>query len=154
MTRRGLASLGVAVWAAASVFPTSASHAQSYKQCLEKSGGITTELKDCDDAELNRREATLNRIYKQVLAAVGPGQQAGLHKAERAWVAFADAECGFRMAPEVGFTDAPLVYYACRLELIARRIEDLQKALEIARFYARVPGCDGARGICGSCLAA
>lgn len=134
MTHRGLACLGFAVWAAASVFPISASHAQSYKQCQEKAGGITTELKDCGAAELNRREAMLNKLYKQVQAAVDPGQQAGLRKAEHAWVAFADAECGFRMAPEVGFMDAPLVYYACRLELIARRIEDLQKALEIARF--------------------
>ena len=134
MTHRGLAGLGFAVWAAASVFPTSVSHAQSYEQCQEKAGGINTELKDCDAAELNRREVMLNKLYKQVQAAVGPGQQAGLRKAERAWVAFADAECGFRMAPEVGFMDAPLVYYACRLELIARRIEDLQKALEIAQF--------------------
>ena len=134
MTHRGLACLGFAVWAAASVFPTSTSHAQSYEQCQEKSGGITTALKDCDAAELKRREATLNKLYKQVQAAVGPGQQAGLRKAERAWVAFADAECDFRMAPEVGFTDAPLVYYACRLELIARRIDDLQRALKLAQF--------------------
>ena len=134
MTHRGLANLGFAVWAAALAFPTTASHAQSYKQCQEKAGGIIPELKECDAAELDRREAMLNRLYKQLLAVVGPGQQAGLRKAERAWVAFADAECGFRMAPEVGFMDAPLVYNACRLELIARRIDDLQKALKIAQF--------------------
>ena len=133
MTYRGLASLCFAFGAAALV-SISASHAQSYEQCQEKAGGVMPELKDCNDAELNCREAMLNGLYKQVLAAVGPGRREGLRKAERALVAFADAECGFRMAPEVGFMDAPLVYYACRLELIARRIEDLQKALEIAQF--------------------
>ena len=37
-------------------------------------------------------------------------------------------------SPEVGFMDAPLVYNACRLELIARRIDDLQRALKVAQF--------------------
>ena len=135
MTHRGLACLGFAVWAAASVFPTSTSHAQSYEQCQEKADGVIPELKDCDAAELTRREAMLNKLYQQVLHAVGPrGRQAGLRKAERAWLAFTDAECEFRMSAEVGGMNAPLVYNACRLELIARRIEALQKALEVAQF--------------------
>lgn len=134
MTHRGLAHLGFAIWAASVCLP-SASHAQSYEQCQERAGGVTTELKDCDAAELSRREAMLNKLYQQVLHAVSPrGRQAGLRKAERAWVAFADAECDFRMSAEAGSMNAPLVYNVCRLELIARRIEDLRKALEIARF--------------------
>jgi len=134
VTRRGLASLGSAVWAAALALSTSASHAQSYEQCRAKAGGVTISLKDCDAAELDRREAVLNRLYKQVLHAVGPGRQAGLRRAERAWVAFADNECDFRMSGEAGGTDAPLVYNACRLELIARRTDDLQRALKVAQF--------------------
>lgn len=92
------------------------------------------DLKDCDAAELGRREASLNRLYQQLLHAIDPGRQAGLRKAERAWVAFADAECDFRMSVEAGGMNAPLVYNACRLELIARRIGDLQKALKVAQF--------------------
>jgi len=134
MTHRGLASLGFAVWAAALVLSISASHAQSYKQCQAKANGIIPMLKDCDAAELDRREAMLNRLYKQVLVAVSPGRQVGLRKAERAWVAFADAECDFRMSAEAGGMDAPLAYNACRLELIARRIDDLQRALKVAQF--------------------
>ncbi len=134
MTHRGLASLGFAVWAAALVLSISASHAQSYKQCQAEANGIIPMLKDCDAAELDRREAMLNRLYKQVLIAVSPGRQVGLRKAERAWVAFADAECDFRMSAEAGGMDAPLAYNACRLELIARRIDDLQRALKVAQF--------------------
>ena len=129
MRRRGLASLGLAVWAVLALSPT-ASYAQSYKQCREEADGVIPALKDCDAAELDRREAMLNKLYKQVLAAVGPGQQAGLRNAERAWVAFADAECGFRMSAEGGGMDAPLVYNACRLELIARRIEGPAKGAQ------------------------
>ena len=72
-------------------------------------------LKDCDAAELGRREAVLNRLCRQLLHAFGSGQQAGLREAERAWVAFADAECGFRMATTGSGMDAPLIYNACRL---------------------------------------
>lgn len=134
MTHRGLASLGFAVWAAVLVPAASASHAQSYEQCQAEAEGNTMSLKDCDAAELDRREATLNTLYKQVLHAVRPERQAGLRKAERAWVAFADAECGFHRSAETGGTDAPLVYNACRLELMARRIDDLRRALKIAQF--------------------
>ena len=133
MTHRGSASLGFAVWAALAL-PPSAARAQSYEQCQAEADEIIPRLKDCDASELDRREAVLNKLYKQVLHAVNPGRQAGLRKAERAWVAFADAECGFRMSAETGGMNAPLVYNACRLELIARRIEDLQRALEIAQF--------------------
>lgn len=110
MTHRGLASLGFAVWAAALVLSASASHAQSYKQCQEEADGNTMGLKDCDAAEVERRETMLNRLYKQVLHAAG-----------------------FRMSVEAGGTDAPLVYNACRLELIARRIDDLQRELKVAQ---------------------
>jgi len=134
MTHRGLASLGFAVWAAALVLSTSASHAQSYKQCQAEADWIIPRLKACDAAELGRRETMLNRLYKQVLHAVDPGRQAGLRRAERAWVAFADDECGFRMSGEAGGMDAPLVYNACRLELITRRIDDLQRELKVAQF--------------------
>ena len=87
MTYRGSASLGFAVWAAALALSPSASHAQSYEQCQAEAGGVTTSLKDCDAAELGRREASLNRLHKQLLHAVDPKRQAGLHKAERAWAA-------------------------------------------------------------------
>ena len=134
MTHRGLAGLGFTVWAAALVLSTSASHAHSYEQCQAKSGGNTMSLKECDAAELGRREAVLNRLYKQVLVAVRPDRQAGLRKAERTWVAFADAECGSRMSAEAGGMNAPLVYNACRLELIARRTDDLRRELKVAQF--------------------
>ena len=132
MTYRGLASF-FALGAAALV-SLSTSHAQSYEQCQTEAGGVIPNLKDCDTAELDRREAVLNRLYKQVLAVVSPERREGLRKAERAWMAFADAECGFRMSAEAGGMNAPLLHNACRLELIARRIEDLQKALKVAQF--------------------
>ncbi len=134
MTRRGLASLGFAVWAAALALSTSASHAQSYEQCQAEADWIIPSLKACDAAELGRREAVLNRLYKQLLHAVRPERQAGLRRAERAWVAFADNECDFRMSGEAGGMDAPLVYNTCRLELIARRTDDLRRAFEIEQF--------------------
>ena len=78
------------------------------------------------------------------MAAVDPEQQEGLRTAERAWAAFMEADCHFRMSAEAGGTDAPLLYYSCRLELTARRIEDLRQALKIATFFEQ-RGRDGFR---------
>lgn len=133
MKHRSLASLSFAIWAVLALSPF-ASHAQSYERCQAEADGIIPRLKDCDAAELDRREAVLNKFYKQVLRAVNPGRQAELRKAERAWVVFADAECAFRMSAEAGGMNAPLLYNACRLELIARRIDDLQRALKVTQF--------------------
>lgn len=90
-------------------------------------------LKACDGEELRRRDAVLNQAFQQLLRAVGAERGAPLRKAGRAWVASSDAECDVRMSAEAGGQDAPLVCSACRLELLACRIDDLQRALKAAR---------------------
>ncbi len=137
MTRRCLASLGFAIWVAVLVLSTSASYAKSYEQCQADPNWSIMSLKDCDAAELDRREAVLNRLYKQVLHAIGPERQAELRKAERTWITFSGAECAFRISAEAGGMNAPLVYNACRLELIARRTDDLRKELKVAETLGR-----------------
>ena len=134
MTHRGSTSLGFAVRAAAVILSVSAAHAQSYEQCQAEAGGIVAKLKICDATELDRRDVMLNQVYQQLLHAISPERQEKLREAERAWTAFVDAESNFCMSAETGGMDAPLVYNGCRLQLGARRIEDLQKALKIAQF--------------------
>ena len=111
--------------------------AQRYETCVAQAGGVTVQLKECDDAEMGRRDALLSQLFQNVLAAVDPERQEGLRTAERAWAAFMEADCRFRMSAEAGGTNAPLLYYDCRLELTARRIADLQQALKIATFFER-----------------
>lgn len=41
-----------------------------YAQCMEKSGGVTVEMKDCLTAEDERIEALLNTTYQQTMQAM------------------------------------------------------------------------------------
>ena len=132
MSHRVCAVLALAgVVAAASA---SGEDLQTYEQCQQKAGGVTVQLQACNGAELTKRDAVLNQTYQKLLAALPAGRQGRLRNAERSWLAFADAECDFRMSAELGGTDAPLVAESCRLSLMATRIADLQQALKVAQY--------------------
>ncbi len=130
--RRGLFVLaGIVATATSLDAPASAEPAgTAYARCQSASGGVTVRLKACDAAELRARDATLNALYRQLLAAIDAPRRARLQAAERAWIAFRDAECAFRMSGEAGGTMAPLIYNACRLELTAVRSQNLQEAIK------------------------
>lgn len=134
MIRSRIAGLlgGVALLAA-TVAATRAA-ADPYQDCRTAAAGVDPRLKACDAAELSRRDAQLNDAYRRLMAALPGVRQAKLRSAERAWVAFRDAECDFRASAETGGSDAPLVDAACRLELTAERLDALLKALKVARF--------------------
>ena len=144
---RCLTTLAFAVCAAVSILSAPASHSQpaasgekpsrtqSYEECTAASGGVTVELRDCDVAELQRRRAALDGLYREVLrTTMAPERREVLRKAERAWTAFVEAECNFSSSVEEGGSDYPLFIDGCYLELTARRIEDLKGALKTARF--------------------
>ena len=112
----------------------SAADSQTYEQCQQKAGGVTVQLQACNVAELARRDAVLNQTYQQLLSALPADRQKKLRAAERSWLAFADAECAFRMSAETGGTDAPLIHESCRISLVSARAADLQQALKVAHF--------------------
>ena len=124
---------GFALAALALGAPAQASEG-SYAQCQKAAGGVDPQLHACDAAEITSRDAVLNQSYRKLLAAITPARQALLRTAERDWIAFRDAECAFRRSADAGGSDAVLVYDACRLDLTARRIDDLGKALNVSRF--------------------
>ncbi|ESQ76432.1 lysozyme inhibitor LprI family protein [Asticcacaulis sp. AC402] len=56
-------------------------------------------LWDTRDAELAHSNETLNATYQALIRQLSPEDQAALRKAQRAWIAFRDADC------EVGWAD-------------------------------------------------
>lgn len=122
------------VFTAVVVMAAGTAQAETYEACKAGAGGVTTKLMACGSAELKVRDAMLNQTYMQVLNAVPVSRQNQLRTAERAWVAFRDAECSFRMSAEEGGSDAPLVYNACRIQLTNQRTQDLKSASRVASF--------------------
>ena len=100
---------------------TSAAHAA----CMEKSGGVTSAMQDCIATELLRQDARLNKAYKAAMAPLTASRKKQLLSAQRAWLAFRDANCQFYADPEGG-SAARLAANDCVLSATANRATELE----------------------------
>ncbi len=94
------------------------------------SGQSTYGMLHCGDAEIGVQDARLNKAYKADMADMADGSagKAALLKAQRAWIAFRDADCA--SVREVrGGTIAAIFMQNCYLEHTARRAQALEYLL-------------------------
>src|SRR5262249_31412532 len=75
---------------------------QEYSTCLGKSNGVTVEMVNCILAETRRQDARLNENYKRLISKLPTERKNALVEAQRAWIKFRDANCGFYADPEGG----------------------------------------------------
>jgi len=73
-------------------------------------------------------DAALNATYRLALQRwKNPQFSARLRKAERAWIAYRDANCDAEFASYDGGTIAPNAYALCRIRLTRNRIEEIKR---------------------------
>ena len=104
----------------------------AYQVCLDKpENGNTYGMLKCGDAEITFQDARLNKAYKADMAdlANGPDAKAALLKAQRAWIAFRDADCATVQLLSGG-TIAAIYVQNCYLEHTARRAQALEDLLK------------------------
>lgn len=66
----------------------------AYDRCLKSPEGQSTMgLIECMGDELKVQDARLNAAYAKAMADLTPAQKESLRTAQRAWVAFRDADC-------------------------------------------------------------
>lgn len=110
-------------------------------ECQGQPEGQTTQGVDaCLGREASAWDTILNENYKSATAAakeqdasyaeqsIQPGAAAGLVKAQRAWVAFRDAECDRRFELYKDGTIRTNIASSCLLQLTADRALDFQSA--------------------------
>ena len=100
----------------------------AYERCMEKPENSTTYgILQCGDAEIAVQDARLNKAYKADMAdlADAPDVKAALLKAQRAWIAFRDANCWAEAAPYTTGSIQPLVFSSCMARLTRQRTKDL-----------------------------
>jgi uncharacterized protein YecT (DUF1311 family) len=96
-----------------------------------KNAVVQYEMNVCSYRDYQAADGKLNRIYKKVLAASeNEAAAANLKAAQRAWIAFRDAECIFEANPEEGGTIRPLLENMCLTKLTNARTEQLGDALK------------------------
>ncbi len=90
--------------------------------CMEQPGGFTTQgMSQCTSAETEVWDGYLNREYKARMAEITPDQRTALRDAQRAWIAFRDADCGLQYQMFIDGSIRSNIYTGCMLEMTARR---------------------------------
>ncbi len=98
---------------------------KQYSTCMDKAGGITANMLDCIGAETQRQDARLNRAYKDVMAQLSAARKKQLQEAQRAWIRYRDANCGFYADPDGG-TLATVNGNDCFMSATAARAKELE----------------------------
>lgn len=96
-----------------------------YTTCMDKSGGVTMGMIDCITAETSRQDARLNKAYETAMAALSPERKKQLQTAQRAWIQFRDANCGFYYDPDGGSL-ARVSANDCMMTSTALRAKELE----------------------------
>ena len=127
-----VAVLVLATLAAASAHGPATGDSAVYQKCLDESGGVDPVMKLCGKDEIARQDRILNTIYRQLRAKLAANLNNDLQKAERAFLAYREAQCRFAYDQKSPGTMAGLLYQSCVLDLTAARIKDLREALRMA----------------------
>ena len=86
------------------------------------------------EASFTKADAELNRVYAKVIATLDDESKPELKAAQRAWVAFRDAQATFQMNQEArGGSMAPMIYAGVRASLTKARIAQLKELLNDKR---------------------
>ena len=102
-------------------------YSPAYDRCLASPDGQSTMgMIACAGAELKLQDARLNRAYQAAMKRLDqPRQRAALRKAQRAWIAFRDADCASLYDQDWGSLSR-IEANACMLDHTARRANALE----------------------------
>ncbi len=113
-------ALIAAMMAALALGPTRADEAPDCKsQSLDM-----VQLDACAGIAFKAADAALNKLYGQMIAKYDAPNQALLKSAERAWLAYRDAECTFDTNLSSGLFNS-MKYTQCRTAKTLARIKEL-----------------------------
>ncbi len=82
-------------------------------------------------SDLKKADQALNQTFKQVQKRIADDADGNARfvKAQRAWIAFRNAECTFQSSGDDGGSAAPMVAAGCQAELTKDRTKQLKAYL-------------------------
>jgi len=99
-----------------------------YSICVQNSEGVTSKILDCISAELDQQDSRLNEACKKLMSKLPKDRKQSLIEAQRAWIKFREANCGFYHDPNGG-SAAHMAGNECFLNATVDRAEELEKLL-------------------------
>ena len=100
-------------------------YSHNYQQCLDSSGGVTTNIRLCNSKELKYQDKLLNKNYKGAMKRLDKDKQDELKKVQRLWVKYRDARCNFQFGITGGTIDL-LNGDSCLVDMTAQRAKELE----------------------------
>lgn len=98
---------------------------KGFATCMDKSEGVTTSMLDCIAAETKAQDARLNKAYKELITQLTAKRKKQLQDAQRLWISYRDANCGFYADPDGG-TMATVSAADCVMSMTAKRAIELE----------------------------
>ena len=86
-------------------------------------------LNECYGKEYKKQDDLLNQTYGQAMKLGTDAQKAQLKSAQKAWIAFRDADCAFLSSGADGGSVAPMVHAQCMTDKTVERTELLKSTL-------------------------
>ena len=101
--------------------------------CMDKAS-TQTDMNACAAAALTAADSKLNSLYGEIEGRLAgdSGAKKELVAAQRAWLAFRDAECAFASSGVAGGSVAPMIYSLCLEDQTQRRARDFDGYLKCA----------------------
>ncbi|MBZ9866499.1 lysozyme inhibitor LprI family protein [Mesorhizobium sp. CA15] len=100
-------------------------------------------LNICADADYQAADAKLNAAYKNIVGSNDQASNKLLQTAQRAWIAFRDAECAYSTADSEGGSIHPMEVSQCLTTLTDERTKQLTSD---ASCKLSDPSCAGSEG--------
>lgn len=84
------------------------------------------DMNACADQDFQKADALLNKAYKDATKDMDAPALDLLRKAQRAWLAFRDAECTYETVGDEGGSIQPMDYSLCLTRLTKLRTHELR----------------------------
>lgn len=98
----------------------------SYEPCINATGGVTPDMKDCMSAEFVFQDKRLNTAYKKLMGTLRADEKLSLRNEERSWIKHKDAACD--AGDEPGQAD-DVTAYDCVVTETAKRAQELEQRI-------------------------
>jgi uncharacterized protein YecT (DUF1311 family) len=88
------------------------------------------EMNNCAGRAFKAADATLNRVYDQLIAKLEPAGRAKLKEAELAWIKYRDATCDYEGSRYEGGTMRPMIEGFCLARVTNARTTELRQEIK------------------------
>lgn len=112
------------------VFAAGSGFGQETKKFPCSDANTQTEMNICAGKEYKAADATLNRVYQQLVAKLDSEEKAQLKEAQTAWIKYRDANCAFVGDQYKGGSIRPMIYGLCLADVTQNRTVELKAQIK------------------------